>query len=132
MLECPISNEIWDDIAPFLLQIHPNPITEEEKVYGILANNPKTELRNWFTFLLREAIMRQELTAYHNKQGTTKIKRQIKMYYNARVQREVLQAQKIYNNIGRTDIFIRRYAPNNVFLTAIEGTIVDEDIPLIF
>ena len=131
MLECPISNEIWDDIAPFLIQIQPNPITDEEKVYGILAENPKTHLRNWFTFLLREAIMRQELIAYHNKQGRDNI-RQIKTYYNARVQREVLQAQQIYNNSGRTDIFIRRYAPNNAFLTAIEGTIVDKEIPLIF
>ena len=131
ILECPITNEIWEDLTPVLIQIQPIPVTDEEKVFGILKNDPKTQLRNWLTFLLREVIIRQELIAYHNKRGRTNI-RDMKIYYNARVQREVRQAQQIYTNIGRADIFVRRYAPNNAFLTAREGRIEDEEIPLIF
>ena len=130
-LECPMVIKLWEDIEPFLKQIHPNPISDEEKVFGLIGTTPKIQLRNWFTFLLRELIAQQEYKAYYMGQRRPNT-RYIKMNFNARVRREVLQAHKRYTHMGRLDIFVRRYASDDVFLSAMQGTITDMDIPPIF
>ena len=52
-----------------LLRIYPAPVTEQEKIFGILGDSPAVTLRNWLTYVLRFCISQQENLAYHNKKG---------------------------------------------------------------
>ena len=45
-LECHISTKLWEDLEFHLRQIHPAPITNTEKVFGLHGNTPNVILRN--------------------------------------------------------------------------------------
>ena len=51
------------------LRIYPAPVTEQEKIFGILRDSPAVTLRNWLTYVLRFCIYQQETLACHNKKG---------------------------------------------------------------
>ena len=70
-LECEMTNRLWNDLQHHLLRIHPNPINNLEKCFGIHGNTPNVILRNYLTFLLRKCIADHESIAYYNKKGLT-------------------------------------------------------------
>ena len=67
--ECTVTNNLWKDLEHHLMQISPEPVTPQEKIFGLLGHSPGVILRNWITFLLRHCIIEQESIAYHNKKG---------------------------------------------------------------
>ena len=111
-LECPVTISLWQELAQHLLKIHPEPISEEEMVFGLAGSKPGIKLRNWLTSLLREYIVRQERIAYHNKKGRHN-EVGIKLSYNEAVKAEVWEKYKIFEHLGRTEYFKRMYAVNN-------------------
>ena len=83
ILHCNFANTIWQDVEPTLLRLHPEPVTEEEKAFGLIPKK-KTNgilLRNWITYLLRESIEQEEKEAYYTKQGANveKFKQKFKL-----------------------------------------------------
>ena len=82
-----------------LLRIYPSPVTEQERIFGILGNSPAIVLRNWLTYVLRFCIYWQENSAYHNKKGVLNAT-DIKLIYNAQVHREAVQRLLYYTHIG--------------------------------
>ena len=59
-LECDVTVSLWRQLEPYLLCLSPAPVTDFEKIFGLLGTSPKIILRNWLTFLLRQCIVDQE------------------------------------------------------------------------
>ena len=99
VFECPIVVSLWKEIEPMLLRIDPTPVTEQEKIFGILGSSPAIALRNWLTYVLRFSIYQQENSAYYNKKGLSN-ELDIKLIYNthgssrSRATAVVLQTQR--------------------------------------
>ena len=70
ILDCSFTNKLWEEIEPLLKVLHPSPVTDEEKAFGIIQKKQTAGilLRNWLTFLLRECITQEERAAYHASQ----------------------------------------------------------------
>ena len=68
ILHCEYVNKLWEEVEPILRQLHPVPVSDEEKVFGIVQKKTTTGiiLRNWLTYLLRECITREEREAYYS------------------------------------------------------------------
>ena len=118
-LECPVTISLWHELTHHLLKIHPEPISEEEMVFGLSGSKPGIKLRNWLTSLLREYIVRQESIAYHNKKGRQN-EVDIKLSYNAAVKAEVWEKYNILQHLGRTEYFKKMYAINNYLITWVD------------
>ena len=116
ILDFPVVVLLWKEIEPLLLRIDPSPVTEQEKIFGILGNSPAIVLRNWLTYVLRFCIYRQENLAYHNKKGALNAT-DIKLIYNTQVHREAVQRLLCYTHNGRLDLFHKYYSVNEVFVT---------------
>ena len=116
IFDCPVVASLWKEIEPLLLRIDPSPVTEREKIFGILGNSPAIVLRNWLTYVLRFCIYRQENLAYHNKKGALNAT-DIKLIYNTQVHREAVQRLLYYTHKGRLDLFHKYYTINEVFVT---------------
>ena len=116
IFDCPLVVSLWEEIEPLLLRIYPSPVTEQERIFGILVNSPAIVLRNWLTYVLRFCIYWQENSAYHNKKGVLNAT-DIKLIYNAQVHREAVQRLLYYTHIGRLDLFHKYYSVNEVFVT---------------
>ena len=128
ILDCPFTLQMWTELTPFLTKIHPSPPTPEEMAFGVLGNTPAITLRNWFTYLLRECIFTIENAAHHNGRAMGNAV-DLRHTYNARVLREVNENYHSFLKRGRTDIFIRRYTPNDAFLRIIGDTIDITHVP---
>ena len=63
IFECPVVASLWDQIEPLLLKIDPAPVTEQEKIFGMLGNSPAIILRNWLTYVLRYCILCSEVSS---------------------------------------------------------------------
>ena len=120
VLDCPITVSLWLKIEPFLLRIHPAPVTDEERAFGILGNTPPIILRNWLTYVLRACIHQQENTAYHNQRGLAN-ELTIRHLYNARVKRETFQSLLRYTSNGRLDIFEKYFTVNSALVSKDAG-----------
>ena len=99
-LECPIVPSLWDLLEPYLQYLTSTPVSDYEKVFGLIGTSPEIILRNWLTYTLRQCIVDQERIAYHNRQGRLN-EHNIKQNFNARVKREVNEKNVIYSNFGR-------------------------------
>ena len=111
ILDCPVVVSLWKEIEPLLLRIRPSPVTEQEKIFGMLGNSPAIVLRNWLTYVLRFCIYRQENSAYHYKKGLLNAT-DIKLIYNTQVHREAVQRLLYYTHIDRLDLFHKYYSVN--------------------
>ena len=116
IFDCPVVVSLWKEIEPMLLRIYPAPVTEQEKIFGILGDSPAATLRNWLTYVLRFCIHQQESLAYHNKKGLLN-ETDIKLVYNTQVHREAVQRLLYYKHIGRLDLFHKFYTINEIFVT---------------
>ena len=115
ILTCPTTVSLWAALTPFLQRLSPLSPTPFEMAFGLPGAAPNICLRNWLTFLLRECISRQELSAYHNQRGLFN-ERGIRRVYNARVVRETLQWLFYYTHHSQLDVFQTRYGYNGVFI----------------
>ena len=84
--------------------------------FGLIGTSPAIVLRNWFTYLLRDCIYRQETLAYYNHKGLFN-ELDIKRKFNVRVVRETMQRFLHYSHINRVDLFRRIYGVKDVFVT---------------
>ena len=131
ILNCPFSNQLWSEITPFLLKLHRAPVTEEEMSFGLYGTSPFIIIRNWLTFLLRECIIKQEKTAFHNDIGMGNIVH-LRHTFNARVVQEVCNAYERLKYDQRIDIFHKNYNPGRVFLVDPNRDVQAENIVRIF
>ena len=113
-LHCAVVQSLWKELEPHLLQLHPVRITEEEMAFGIPGKTKNITLRNWLTFLLREAISQQESLAYYNRGKHNEI--DIKINYNEMVKTQVWQQYNILNNMNRLDYFDKSFVVNNYLI----------------
>ena len=58
---------LWKGIELMLIKIYPAPVTEQEKIFGILGDSPAITLRNWLTYVLRFCIHQQERKTIFNR-----------------------------------------------------------------
>ena len=116
IFHCTTVQNLWKEIEPHLLKIHPNPVTKQEMAFGIIGKTKNIILRNWLTFLLRQTISQQERLAFHNKKGRQNEK-DIKIEYNDEVKRQVWQQFNIMSNLNRLDYFRESYGVNDYLIT---------------
>lgn len=115
-LECDITKQLWQELEPHLMKIANVPVTDMEKIFGLMGNSRNITLRNWLTFLLRQCIVNHEGPAYHNGKGPRNIY-EIKATFNNKVKAELMQKYLIFNNLGRAHCFRRIFAVNNYLIT---------------
>ena len=114
-VDCPLVVQIWKDISPHLLALHPAPVSDMEMAFGLSGQSPNVLLRNYMTFLLRECIADRERAAYHNKKGPGNIV-DIKIDYNQRIKDDVNMKFNAYKHLGRLKLFEEVFAYNNYLL----------------
>ena len=115
ILNCAFSKQIWSEITPFLLKLHPVSISEEEMAFGLYGSSPRILVRNWLSFLLRDCIIRQEKSAFHNDLGIGNLVH-LRHTFNARFTKELINAYTRLKNDQRIDLFHKNYNPDRVFL----------------
>ena len=103
-IECPIVIQVWQDISHHLRAIHPLPVSDMEKSFGLSGRAPNILLRNYMTFLLRKCIADQERAAYHNGRGPNNLV-DLKLRYNQLIKDEVYMKFNIYKHLGRLGFF---------------------------
>ena len=108
-LDCKITQNLWAEIEPHLTRLFQQPVSNEEKIFGIVGNSPGVILRNWLTFLLRHCVVEQERIGYHNKLGCQN-ELELKIKFNERAKSEVMAKYRIYANLGRTEYFEKIFA----------------------
>ena len=114
-LECQVTSSIWQQMEPYLLYLSPCPVTDFEKIFGMIGTTPEVILRNWLTFILRQCIVDQESIAFHNKRGKLN-EQDIKFKYNAKVKQEVRDKNIIYSNLGRQDYFVKIFSARDFLI----------------
>ena len=67
ILDCKIVRLAWDELEITLYRIHEVSVSDEEKAVGIVEKKPFEDvvLRNWLTFVLRQAVANAERECYH-------------------------------------------------------------------
>ena len=119
-LECLMTSKLWKDLEIHLCKIHPTPVKDTEKVFGIQGCTSNVILRNWLTFLLRQCIAEHENIAYYNQKGLgNEIK--IKNSFNQMVKTEVWAKYNIYLNLGREEYFKKVFAVNDHLIECNNG-----------
>ena len=114
MLDCNLVNDIWQYIQPLLVKLYPLPITDSEKVLGIVKNKPSSGilLRNWVTFLLRKVILEQEKVYFHKKTAPTIYN--ILSKFEKSLHDEIRKIQIRYNHVNQTENFEKLICYKNV------------------
>ena len=109
ILDCDFIKKVWEEIQPLLMELHSDPVTEEEMSLGIIKKKPTIGilLRNWITYFLRERIMREERKAYHSSGGPNfeAFKRKLNQKFHTEIQLKYLRYQN-ENNLQIFDKFI--------------------------
>ena len=52
IFDCPVVESLWAQIEPLLLNLGPTPVTEQEKIFGILGISQAVTLRNLLTYVI--------------------------------------------------------------------------------
>ena len=115
-MHCEITKTLWKELEHHLTKIFDVPVTEPEKVFGLLGNTPNIILRNWLTFNLRHCVVKQEGPAFHNRKGPANII-DIKIMFNEKIKSELMEKYHIYTNLARLDYFKRIFMVNDYLVT---------------
>ena len=104
ILQCDVTNNLWNDIHPILRELHPIDITNEEKAFGITRRRPTIgiSLRNWLTNLLRNCISQAEREAYHaskTRVNVEYIKRKLNQALELEIEKKIIRYQN-ENNVA--------------------------------
>ena len=114
-LECGFSCSMWNDLEPILIQFFNSPVTNHEKVFGLIGNTPAVILRNFLTFILRYCIVLQEVMAFHNNKGMSNLQ-EAKSRFNDMVKTEVMTKFRIYSHLGRNKYFEKNFVINELLI----------------
>ena len=123
MLYCDTVAKIWADIEPLLIKLHPAPVSDVEKAFGIVIQKPKNQkynrpskhfgihVRNWLTYLMRKTIDKVERKAhYSNFSIISRIKKEVQ--YS--VVKELDKKLFALHNDGKMSVFDQFFAYNNI------------------
>ena len=111
LLTCPFVRQLWTDLSPFLLLVHPGPVTDYEMAFGLEGHSPSIDLRNWLTFKLRQIVKAYEYPAslHPNCDHLTLVKTR----YNQQIRHEVLWKYRFCLHTQKLDLFRRLYQWGN-------------------
>ena len=93
LFHCDVVKNIWKDVSSKLLDLHPSPITDEEKAFGIIDKKPPPGVlaRNWLTYTIRKCIAEMEREAhYDNSNIMLRTKRKIQLSIESELDQKVL------------------------------------------
>ena len=110
ILECNLVKKLWKKIENLLQILIPIEVTEKEMVFGLIGKNVTTEekMRNWLTFKLREAIVKQERLIY-NKEGYINSYVQIQTRANKEISKEIIYHYHIAKKENKLETFFKFY-----------------------
>ena len=114
-ISCMVIAKLWKDLEVHLKHIHPAPLSDDEKIFGIHGTTPNVILRNWLTYLFRQIVMEQEHRAFHNKKGPSNAQ-DIRSALNCKVKSEIWLKYNIYRNLDRQDYFSKIFAVNDYLI----------------
>ena len=107
---------MWKELESHLRFIHPVPLSDDEKIFGVHGTTPNIILRNWLTYLFRQIVTEQEHRAFHNKKGPSNAQ-DIRDALNSKVKSEIWLKYNIYRNVDREDFFTKIFAANDYLIT---------------
>ena len=99
IMHCEFANKLWEEMEPILSELHPLPVSEEEKAFGIIQNKQTTGilLRNWLTYLLRECISQAEREAHYKRTNLEKIKKKFNQAMGLEIQIKAIRYRNEHN-----------------------------------
>ena len=128
ILHCKTVVKIWSDIEPLLLKLHPIPVSNTEKAFGIVLKKPTNQkchrpsnhfgihVRNWLTFIMRKSIAKVERKAHYSKFNINiRIKKEIQYSFVKELDKKLF----VFYNDGKMDVFNQFFAHNNVLCNKI-------------
>ena len=121
--ECDFVRAMWSKVQPFLQQIHPPRVTEEEMAYGLLGSQPPIRLRNFITYVMREVISVTERKAYYNKQYMANLPRTISRFHTT-LTTYTTQHYNNYYALSRMDLFEKHFLFTNVLVEIDDSDLV--------
>jgi len=125
ILECQFTNELWKQIEPFLKELHPVNITDEEKAFGIAQKKTTVGilLRNWLTYLLRQSITEQEKTSFYTskKPQLEKFKQNFKYEIGTQIKAKQIR----YKNENKLPFFDKIITYQNVLCTKTDNELYE-------
>ena len=92
LYHCKLVKTIWNDLGSKLFDLHPCPITDEEKAFGIINKKPPPGIlaRNWLTYNIRKCILEMEREAhYDNSNIMQRAKRKIQSSIESELDQKV-------------------------------------------
>ena len=107
ILTCPFVRQLWTDVTPFLLLVHPGPVTDYEMAFGLEGHSPSINLRNWLTYKLRQIVSAYEYPA--SLHPTWDHLTLVKTRYNQQIRKEVLWKYRYCLHTQTMDTFRRLY-----------------------
>ena len=110
ILYCNVIKYLWEKIEPFLKKLTPAEVNEKEMVFGIINNKLKIEeqLRNWFTYKLREIVGKCERT-FHNTPKNINFYSLITKKFKAQIQKEIIYNFHVYKKNKKEFLFFKNY-----------------------
>ena len=113
LLECKVTVIAWDEIEITLYRIHEVPVSNEEKAIGIVEEKPNEGvlLRNWLTFLLRQAVVDAERECYYAPRDSLHT---IRKTFRKLIREEVFLASLRGKNQNRGDMVDKVILHNSV------------------
>ena len=105
ILYCDLTVQLWEELQPTLMKLHPVLVSDEAKAFGIEQKKQTNGilLRNWLTYLLRDNIAEAEKAAYYAPTRVTLEK--FKQHFNEDLKFEIQIKAFQYKNENKLDIF---------------------------
>ena len=107
ILDCKITQGLWNDIEPFLRIFTDVPVTKYEMVFGLIEKSIGSKVRNWLSFKLRQCILKQDRVSYE-KPGLNNIK-QIKNRMNDEMAKEIIYNYYLFKKENKLTKFYDIY-----------------------
>ena len=119
LFHCDVVKTIWNDISSKLLELHPSPISNEEKAFGIIHKKPPPGIlaRNWLTYTIRKCIVVMEREAHYNN---STILQRVKRKIQQSIESELDQKVFMYAAEGKLNKFEKFFAHNEVICKRID------------
>ena len=113
LLECKVAMTAWDELEITLYRIHEVPVSNEEKAIGIIEEKPNLGvlLRNWLTFVLRQAVADAERECYYATRDSLHTIRKI---FRKLIKEEVFLASLRAKNQNKGDLVDKAIMHNSV------------------
>ena len=119
LYHCKLVKTIWSDLSSKLLDLHPCPITDEEKAFGIINKKPPPGIlaRNWLTYTIRKCILEMEREAHYDN---INIMQRAKRKIQSSIESELDQKVFIYAADGKLEKIEKFFAHNEIICKRID------------